>query len=52
MACRTSTDRLTRVCVFGYIYAQAEDNFWQIEDNYICARLGRAAEVYGDKQTG
>ena len=20
-------------CVFGYIYAQAEDNFWQIEDS-------------------
>jgi penicillin amidase len=34
-------------CVFGYIYAQAEDNFWQIEDNYIKA-LGRAAEVYGE----
>jgi len=35
-------------CVFGYIYAQAEDNFWQIEDSYIRA-LGRASEVYGDK---
>lgn len=35
-------------CVFGYIYAQAEDNFWQIEDTYIRA-LGRASEVYGDK---
>ncbi|HXG67710.1 MAG TPA: penicillin acylase family protein, partial [Blastocatellia bacterium] len=34
-------------CVFGYIYAQAEDNFWQIEDSYIRA-LGRAAEVYGE----
>jgi len=34
-------------CVFGFVYAQAEDNFWQIEDNYIRA-LGRAAEVYGD----
>lgn len=34
-------------CVFGYIYAQAEDNFWQIEDNYIRA-LGRASEVYGE----
>jgi len=33
-------------CVFGYIYAQAEDNFWQIEDSYIRA-LGRASEVYG-----
>jgi acyl-homoserine-lactone acylase len=35
-------------CVFGYIYAQAEDNFWQIEDSYIRA-LGRASEVYGAK---
>lgn len=33
-------------CVFGYIYAQAEDNFWQIEDSYIRA-LGRGAEVHG-----
>ena len=33
-------------CVFGYIYSQAEDNFWQIEDSYIRA-LGRASEVYG-----
>src|SRR5581483_3713963 len=35
-------------CVFAYAYAQAEDNFWQIEDNYIRA-LGRASEVYGEK---
>src|SRR5467141_3637115 len=35
-------------CVFGYIYAQAEDNFWQIEDSYLRA-IGRASEVYGDK---
>jgi len=35
-------------CVFGYAYAQAEDNFWQIEDSYIRA-LGRASEVYGEK---
>src|SRR6266852_4167626 len=35
-------------CVFGYTYAQAEDNFWQIEDSYIRA-LGRASEVYGAK---
>ena len=33
---------------FGFAYAQAEDNFWQIEDNYIHA-LGRAAEVYGER---
>ncbi|HLF85055.1 MAG TPA: penicillin acylase family protein, partial [Blastocatellia bacterium] len=35
-------------CVFGYIYSQAEDNFWQIEDTFIRS-LGRASEVYGDK---
>src|ERR1039457_5501174 len=35
-------------CVFGYAYAQAEDNFWQIEDSYIRS-LGRASEVYGEK---
>lgn len=34
--------------VFGFVYAQAEDNFWQIEDSYIQA-LGRAAEVYGER---
>lgn len=34
--------------VFGFVYAQAEDNFWQIEDSYIQA-LGRASEVYGEK---
>jgi acyl-homoserine-lactone acylase len=33
--------------VFGFAYAQAEDNFWQIEDNYIRA-LGRSAEIYGE----
>ena len=35
-------------CVFGFIYAQAEDYFWQIEDSYIRS-LGRAAEFYGEK---
>src|SRR5919205_2028057 len=34
-------------CVFGYAYAQAEDNFWQVEDNYIQA-IGRGAEVNGE----
>jgi len=34
--------------VFGFVYAQAEDNFWQIEDNYIRS-LGRATEVHGAK---
>jgi penicillin amidase len=31
---------------FGFAYAQAEDNFWQVEDNYIRA-VGRASEVHG-----
>jgi acyl-homoserine-lactone acylase len=35
-------------CAFGYLYAQAEDNFWQIEDSFIRA-LGRASEVYGER---
>jgi penicillin amidase len=35
-------------CVFGFVYAQAEDYFWQVEDSYLRS-LGRAAEVYGDK---
>ncbi len=34
-------------CVFGYLYAQAEDNFWQVEDSYIRS-LGRASEIYGE----
>ncbi len=34
--------------MFGFIYAQAEDNFWQIEDSYIQA-VGRASELYGEK---
>jgi acyl-homoserine lactone acylase PvdQ len=32
--------------VFGFAYAQAEDNFWRLEDNYIRA-LGRRTEVEG-----
>ncbi|MGH7492842.1 MAG: penicillin acylase family protein [bacterium] len=35
-------------CVFGLAYAQAEDNFPHLEDNFIRA-LGRAAEVHGEK---
>jgi acyl-homoserine lactone acylase PvdQ len=35
--------------VFGLMYAQAEDNFWQLEEDYIRA-LGRAAEVHGERQ--
>jgi penicillin amidase len=33
--------------VFGFAYAQAEDNFAQIEESYIHA-LGWSAEVYGE----
>src|SRR3954451_4813712 len=33
---------------FGFAYAQAEDNFWRIEDNYIRA-IGRRAEVDGER---
>lgn len=36
-------------CVFGYLYAQCEDNFQQVEDSYIRA-LGRVAEAYGEKE--
>lgn len=32
--------------IFGFGYAQAEDNFWQVEDSYILA-LGRYCEVHG-----
>ena len=35
-------------CVFGFMYAQAEDYFWQVEDSYLRS-LGRAAEVYGER---
>ena len=34
--------------VFGFAYAQAEDNFWRVEENFINA-LGRASELYGAK---
>ena len=34
--------------MFGFMYAQAEDNFWQIEDSYIQA-IGRASEVNGER---
>ena len=35
--------------MFGFAYAQAEDNFWRLEDNYIRA-LGRKAEVEGERE--
>jgi len=34
--------------VFGFAYAQAEDNFWRVEENFIHS-LGRASELYGEK---
>ncbi len=33
--------------VFGLMYAQCEDNYWQLEESGIRA-LGRAAEIYGE----
>uniref|UniRef100_Q02BF5 Penicillin amidase n=1 Tax=Solibacter usitatus (strain Ellin6076) TaxID=234267 RepID=Q02BF5_SOLUE len=33
---------------FGLMYAQAEDNFWQLEEDYI-RLLGRAAEIEGPR---
>ncbi len=35
--------------VFGFAYAQAEDNFWRLEENFIAA-IGRSAEVYGERR--
>ena len=37
--------------MFGFAYAQAEDNFWRIEDNYIRA-IGRRAEAEGESGLG
>ncbi|HMX28632.1 MAG TPA: penicillin acylase family protein [Blastocatellia bacterium] len=34
--------------LFGLAYAQCEDNFWQLETDYINA-LGRAAELEGER---
>jgi penicillin amidase len=33
--------------VFGFAYAQAEDNLWRIEENFISA-VGRSSEIYGE----
>jgi acyl-homoserine lactone acylase PvdQ len=33
--------------LFGAAYAQAEDNWWQVEDNFVRA-IGRGAELYGE----
>src|SRR5262245_4643922 len=35
-------------CVFGVMYAQAEDNFTRLENGYILL-LGRASEVHGER---
>ena len=37
--------------IFGFIYAQAEDYFWQIEDSVIRS-LGRYSEVHGPRSRG
>jgi acyl-homoserine lactone acylase PvdQ len=34
--------------MFGFAYAQAEDNFWRVEENFIAA-LGRGAELHGEE---
>jgi acyl-homoserine lactone acylase PvdQ len=34
--------------MFGMGYAQAEDNFWQLEEDFIQS-LGRAAQLYGEE---
>jgi acyl-homoserine-lactone acylase len=38
--------RTDEAALFGFAYAQAEDYFWQVEDNYILCQ-GRYAEVHG-----
>jgi acyl-homoserine lactone acylase PvdQ len=35
--------------VFGLLYAQCEDDFARVEENYI-EKLGRRAELYGEKE--
>ena len=35
--------------VYGAAWAQAEDNWWQVEDNFLRA-LGRASEIYGEEK--
>lgn len=39
--------RSDAAAVFGLAYAQAEDNFWQVEEDVMWA-LGRAANLYGE----
>jgi acyl-homoserine-lactone acylase len=40
--------RTDAATVFGFAYAQAEDNFWRVEENFILA-LGRGSELYGEE---
>jgi penicillin amidase len=40
--------RTDAAAVFGFAYAQAEDNLWRIEENFIGA-LGRSSEIYGEQ---
>src|SRR5215510_10672704 len=40
--------RTDAATVFGFAYAQAEDNFWRVEENFIYS-LGRASELYGEQ---
>lgn len=40
--------RTDAATVFGFAYAQAEDNFWRVEENFTLA-LGRGAELYGEE---
>ncbi len=35
-------------CAFGLMYAQCEDNYWQIEESFI-GSLGRSGELYGER---
>ncbi|MGH7444401.1 MAG: penicillin acylase family protein, partial [Longimicrobiales bacterium] len=41
--------RTDAAVVFGLAYAQAEDNFWQIEEDLLRA-IGRAANLYGEAE--
>ena len=43
--------RTDAAAVFGFAYAQAEDNFHRLEKNYIHA-IGRRAEAYGERACG
>lgn len=36
-------------CTFGLMYAQCEDNFWQLEETFI-RQLGRISELYGGNE--